>query len=225
MIITEGRVKVNGKTVSQLGEKADPSVDHIKVDGRLIKIPLSSRKEYYLLHKPQGVITSVEDEKGRPVVMDYVNSFRRIFPVGRLDFNSEGLIILTDDGDFCKILTDASSGIERVYEVKLRGTVAAEIKKKNIKKVYIEKGYVSYPVINILRETKGNTWVTTAIKTGRNREIRKIFDKLGYSVVRLKRIKYGPFELGNIPVGGSRKFTQEEISEAKRIVNKFKKKK
>ena len=221
-MIMEGRVKVNGNTVVELGTKAVPSVDHIRVDGRLIKKDSSShKKEYFLFNKPQGVITSLKDDKERPVVMDYVERETRLFPVGRLDYNSEGLLILTNDGDFCKILTDASSGIERVYDVKLRGSVSSEIRKKNITAVKIDKEYVSKPTIKVLRETKTNTWVRTYISTGRNREVRKIFDKLGYSVVRLKRIKYGPFELGNIATGKYRKFNADEIKEAKVIVEKF----
>lgn len=221
----EGRVKVNGNTILELGAKADPSADHIRVDGRLIKKNISSLKEYYLFNKPQGVITSVKDDKERSIVMDYIERKSRLFPVGRLDYNSEGLLILTNDGDLCKILTDAPSGIERVYDVKLRGVVGSEIRKKNITAVRIEKAYVSKPTIKVLRETKTNTWVRTYISTGRNREIRKIFEKLGYSVVRLKRIKYGPFGLGKLAAGKYRKFTTDEIKEARAIVEKFKIKK
>jgi len=223
-MIIEGRVKVNGKIVLELGTKVDPSVDHIRFDGKLIKNDATSLKEYFLFHKPQGVITSVEDDKGRPVVMDFIDREKRLFPVGRLDYNSEGLLIITNDGELCKILTDASSGIRRIYDVKLRGVVGNEIRKRNITAVKIEKGYVSKPTIKILRETKTNTWARTAITTGRNREVRKIFEKLGFSIVRLKRIKYGPFELGNLAAGKYRKLTANEIKEARTIVEKFKSK-
>lgn len=219
-LIMEGRVKVNGKIVTQLGTKADPSVDHIRVDGKLIKIKPSAKKEYYLFNKPQGVITSLEDEKGRKTVIDYFDTDKRLFPVGRLDYNSEGLLILTNDGDFCKILTDAANGIERVYDVKIQGFLDEKIKRRKINAVKLEKGYISKPIIEILKETNSNTWLRVTLRTGKNREVRRIFEKLGYTVVRLKRIKYGPFELGTLSKGEYRKFTAEEMKE----VNILKKK-
>jgi len=220
-MILEKRVTVNGKCVTELGTRADLQKDHIKVDGKLINFSLRGRKkEYLIFHKPAGVITSISDEEGRPVVMDYIKAGEGMFPVGRLDFNSEGLLIITNDGDFCKAMTDASGQIERVYEVKIRGKVEKDIVNKMNGRVRLDDGTISKPVVKMRRETEKNTWLSVSLKTGRNREVRRIMDKFRLTTVRLKRIKYGPYSIGTLTPGEYRKFTADEVRIAGEITEK-----
>ena len=211
-LIADGRVTVNGKVVAKLGTKADPSRDHIKVNGKLINPNLERRQDYYLLlNKPKGVLSSVSDPEGRKTVVELARGYGRLFPVGRLDYNSEGLIILTNDGDFANKVS-SSGRVAKTYEVKVKGLPNENAINKLRRGVRLADGFKTYPAeIRLLNTTKKNAWYEIVLHQGRNRQIRKMFDLIGYSVVKLRRTKIGSVPVGSLPVGQHRELTREEI--------------
>ncbi len=193
-LITAGRVSVNGEIVKELGTKADPDKDHIKVNGKLINPQLKSReKVYVLLNKPKGYLSSVSDPEGRPLVTELLpRSLGRLYPVGRLDFNTEGLLLLTNDGDFTNFVTSAKNRVEKVYEVKVKGVPpdgAIERLRRGIK---LEDGTRTAPAkIVKLNETKTNAWYEVLLHQGRNQQVRRMFELIGHSVLKLRRVRIG----------------------------------
>lgn len=205
-LILDGQVKVNGQTVTQLGTKADPRQDHIKVDGRLIHPePL----EYYLVNKPPGVLSSVSDPLNRPLVTGLVKSRCRLYPAGRLDFQSEGLMILTNDGVLTGKIT-RSGAIEKRYRVKVRGQPSEEKLSRIRTGVTIDGESFSRCKITVLKKSR-NCWYEVLLRQGRNRQIRRMFECIGHPVMRLRRIAIGPLDLGDLPPGGSRKMLSKEV--------------
>jgi 23S rRNA pseudouridine2605 synthase len=211
-LIVAGEVTVNGKIVTELGTKADPEKDHIKVSGKLINPKLEQRTEtYILLNKPKGVLSSISDPEGRPLVTDLVKGFGRLFPVGRLDFNTEGLIILTNDGKFANHIASGRS-IPKVYNVKVKGIPNENALNKLRKGIRLEDGFKTAPAtIERKRSTGKNDWFEVTLHEGHNQQIRKMFDAIGYSVTKLIRTKIGPLDDNSLPVGEYRELTAEEI--------------
>ena len=211
-IILDGEVTVNGKTVSELGTKADPETDHIKVRGRLINKELQKRdKVYVLLNKPRGYLTSAADPEGRKLVTDLVKGFGRLHPVGRLDFNTEGLLILTNDGEFTNHVS-SSRKIPKVYEVKVKGIPTPVAIRKLARGVTLEDGFKTAPAdIKTLNPTAKNGWYEVTLYEGHNQQIRKMFDAVGHSVVKLRRIAIGDIRDEQLPVGRFRKLSEKEI--------------
>jgi 23S rRNA pseudouridine2605 synthase len=191
-IIKAGEVTVNGK-VAELGTKADPEVDHIKVRGRLINTKLSSKEHVYvLLNKPKGYLSSASDPQRRPLVTDLVKGQGRLHPVGRLDFNTEGLIILTNDGDFTNKVA-ASKTIPKIYQVKTKGMPTEVAIRKLRRGIQLEDGFKTAPAdIKILKPTDKNGWYEVTLYEGHNQQIRKMFDAIGHSVLKLRRVQIGP---------------------------------
>ena len=210
-LIKAGEVTVNGK-IAELGTKADPDTDHIKVRGRLINTKLREREQaYILLNKPKGYLSSVADPQQRPLVTDLVKGHGKLHPVGRLDFNTEGLIILTNDGEFTNKLT-RSKTIPKIYQVKTKGMPTEVAIRKLRRGIVLEDGFKTAPAdIKILKPTDKNGWYEVTLYEGHNQQIRKMFDAVGHSVVKLKRIAIGSVTDAGLPVGRSRKLTAEEI--------------
>ena len=205
-LISEGRVSVNGKTVTELGSKADPDVDEIRVDERRVKGPQHHR--YFLLNKPRGYVTTRSDPEQRPTVLDLLKGVREyVYPVGRLDFDSEGLLILTNDGDLAATLTHPRHEVERVYEAQVLGVPDAHDLDRLSRGIVIEGRRTSPAQIDLLpeRRTQGDTSVLRiTIHEGRTRQVRKMCDAIGHPVRTLKRIRIGPIadknsESGKLP--------------------------
>ena len=193
-LITSGKVTINGKVITELGTKADPAKDHIKVNGKLINPLLSGQqKVHVLLNKPRGYLSSVSDPEGRPLVTELLPpSLGRIYPVGRLDFNTEGLLLLTNDGDFTNFITAARNRVEKVYEAKVKGVPPETAIERLRRGVVLEDGTRTAPAkIKLLDETDSNSWFEISLHQGRNQQIRRMFDLIGYSVVKLRRVRIG----------------------------------
>lgn len=213
-MIVAGEVSVNGTIITELGTKADPEKDHIKVRGRLINKKLETRADVYVLvNKPKGYLSSAADPEGRKLVIDLVKGKGRLHPVGRLDYNSEGLIILTNDGNFTNYVA-GSKTIPKVYEVKVKGLPNKNAINKLRKGVLLEDGYKTAPAeIKELTPTDKNGWYEVTLYEGHNQQIRKMFDTIGHSVVKLKRIAIGPIADKYLKVGESRPLTPKEIEQ------------
>jgi 23S rRNA pseudouridine2605 synthase len=221
-LITQGRVSVNGHTVTELGSKADLATDHVKVDGKLLRGP--ERHVYLLLNKPRGYVTTVSDPEGRPTVMDLVkNAGARIYPVGRLDWSSEGLLLLTNDGDLASRLTRASSHVQKTYLVKIAGRAdAADIEKlrRGIRigarsgPRRVEQVFTAPAQVRLTRDA-ANPWYEVTLIEGRNRQIRRMFEEIGHHVEKIKRVRYGPLKLDLEP-GQSRELTPAEVTALRR---------
>ncbi|MGH9948395.1 MAG: pseudouridine synthase [Pyrinomonadaceae bacterium] len=211
-LILDGVVAVNGEIVTELGTKADPEKDHIKVRGKLINTALKNRENVYvLLNKPKGYLSSAADAEGRKLVTDLVRGYGRLHPVGRLDFNTEGLIILTNDGEFTNTVA-ASKKIPKIYHVKTKGLPTDVAIRKLARGVMLEDGYKTAPAdIKPLKPTDKNGWYEVTLYEGHNQQIRKMFDLVGHSVVKLKRVRIGDVADAYLPVGKHRKLTTAEI--------------
>ncbi len=213
-LIRAGEVTVNGEIVTELGTKADPEKDHIKVKGKLINVALANRSNVYiLLNKPKGYLSSAADPEGRKLVTDLVKGRGRLHPVGRLDYNTEGLIILTNDGDFTNYVA-SSKAIPKVYEVKVKGMPTPVAINKLRRGVLLEDGFKTAPAdIRELNHTDKNGWYEVTLHEGHNQQIRKMFDAIGHSVVKLKRIAIGSISDPYLKVGESRTLTQQEVAD------------
>lgn len=214
-IIKQGRVKVNGKIVTELGVKVNPDSDKIEVDGKIIS---SEKKVYLLLNKPTGYVTTVDDPRGRKTVLDLIKGVKqRIYPVGRLDYDTSGLLLLTNDGELTYILTHPSHMINKTYQVEVSG----KPKKKDFhmleKGVELEDGLTAPAIVDGIERKGNNTVFYLTIHEGRNRQVRRMCKKIGYPVIKLKRIRFGPLKLNNIPVGKFRYLTDKELESLKKI--------
>ncbi len=205
-LIRQGRVTLNGHPASKLGTSADPAKDKIRVDGVLLR---PEKLEYHLVNKPQGVLSSVSDPKGRPVVTDLIRSSRRLYPAGRLDFQSEGLMVLTNDGGLTRKII-SSGQIEKQYRVKVRGQPRQEMLQRLRQGGRIGGERFSSCRITLLKKGS-NCWYQVALFHGRNRQIRRMFDHIGHPVMRLRRVSIGPILLGDLSPGASRKMTAKEV--------------
>ena len=193
-LIAAGRVTVNGEVVKELGSKADPEKDHIKVNGKLINPQLQSReKVHVLLNKPKGYLSSVSDPEGRPLVTELLPpSLGKLYPVGRLDFNTEGLLLLTNDGDFTNFITAARNRVEKVYEVKVKGVPSEGGIQRLRRGITLEDGTRTAPAkIKMLHETQTNAWYEVLLHQGRNQQVRRMFELIGHSVLKLRRVRIG----------------------------------
>lgn len=211
-LIQNGEVTVNGEIINELGTKADPEKDHIKVQGKLINQKLAMRENaYILLNKPKGYLSSAADPEGRKLVTDLVKGFGKLHPVGRLDYNTEGLIILTNDGVFTNLVA-SSKRIPKVYEVKTKGIPTEVAINKLRRGTTLEDGFKTAPAeIKILKPTAQNGWFEVTLTEGHNQQIRKMFDSIGHSVVKLKRIAIGHINYDRLPVGAYRELDPEEV--------------
>lgn len=208
--IKAGRVQVNDRVVTEMGVVIDPSVDVVKVDGRIVEYQPVRR--YIALHKPRFCVTTVYDPQGRPTVMDYVASVReRIYPVGRLDFDAEGLLLLTNDGELAHRLIHPSFGVKKEYLVLVEGHPGKWFFQKWREGVYLEEGKTSPAEVWVVKRERQGTWIRVVLHQGWYRQIKRMGQVTGHQVLRIKRIAYGPITLGNLRPGEFRELTQEEI--------------
>jgi 23S rRNA pseudouridine2605 synthase len=220
--ITAGYVQVNGAVVRELGSKADPETDHIRVNGKLLQ-PVQ-RHVYLLLNKPKGYVTTVSDPENRPTVMQLIRGVKkRVYPVGRLDYASEGLLLLTNDGELANKLMKAASQVPKTYVVKVAGAPSNEALEKLRAGVSIETGdgrrvRTSPAGIKLIKEAN-NPWYEVTLIEGRNREIRRMFEKVGHHVEKIKRVRYGPLAL-DVPPGEFRELTSQEVDRLRTAANK-----
>ena len=209
-MIAEGRISVNRVMKTEPGTKADPQKDEIRVDGRLISC--ETEKIYILLHKPRGYVTTLSDPQGRPIVTDLLGGItERVFPVGRLDYDSEGLLILTNDGDFSQCLQHPRYRIPKTYRVKAEGQFPREEIQTLERGFDLPDGRFSATDVRVEKTNKGCTWVGLTIQDGRNRVIRRAFEALGHDVVRLVRVAVGDLNLGSVGEGSWRTLTPHEV--------------
>jgi 23S rRNA pseudouridine2605 synthase len=222
-IIEQGRVQVNGKIITVLGAKADAGRDHIRVDGKLLQG--AERLRYFVLNKPKGFVTTVKDPEGRPTVMQFFDKMKeRLYPVGRLDYMSEGLLVVTNDGELANKLTKAASGVEKTYLVKVAGQpTEAEL---DILRggVAIERGKPGSPKVRTsparIRQVRqgDNPWYEVVLIEGRNRELRKMFEEVGHFVEKIRRVGYGPLVLDQEP-GHMRELQPEELTALRQVAD------
>jgi 23S rRNA pseudouridine2605 synthase len=217
-LIAAGEVTVNGKVVTEPGTKADPARDHIKVRGRLINPLLEAReKVYVLLNKPRGYLASLSDPEERPLVTELVPaSLGRLHPVGRLDFNTEGLLILTNDGDLTNYVTAARNGVAKVYEVKVKGVPPEDAIERLRRGIRLDDGTLTAPAqVTHAGETGTNAWFQVILHEGRNQQIRRMFDAIGHSVLKLRRTRIGDLQDERLPVGAYRLLSPAEVARLK----------
>ena len=213
-LITGGHITVNGKTITELGTKADPDRDHIKVKGKLINPQLREReKVYVLLNKPKGYLTSLSDPKKRPLVTDLIpSSLGRLHPVGRLDFNTEGLLLLTNDGEFTNRITAARNGVPKVYRVKVKGVPTEKAVARLRRGISLGEDERTAPAeVRRLRPSETNSWFEVVLFEGRNQQIRRMFDAIGHSVLKLSRTRIGPLNDDRLRPGDWRYVTAAEV--------------
>jgi 23S rRNA pseudouridine2605 synthase len=222
-LIVAGRVQVNGKVVTELGTKADATRDHIRVDGKLLHG--AERPRYYVVNKPKGYVTTVSDPQGRPTVMQLIRGGERVFPVGRLDYASEGLLLMTNDGALANGLTRAAAKVEKTYLVKVSGKPAEAGLEQIRKGMMIERGkpgsgegrVLTAPAkLRLFRDAE-NPWYELVLIEGRNREIRKMFEEIGNHVEKIRRIGYGPLVL-DVEPGEARELTEQEVEKLRRAM-------
>ena len=213
-MILAGDVTVNGQVVCKLGAKADPEHDHIKVAGKLINPRLArASKVYVLLNKPKGYLSSKFDPEGRPLVTQLLPDLKPdVHPVGRLDFNSEGLLLLTNDGEPTHRLTAPRYHVSKVYLVKVKGVPAQKQIEMMRRRLNIEGRRTAPAGIEKVGETESNSWFSVALVEGRNQQIRKMFEKMGHSVLKLKRVAIGPLGDAGLPLGKSRRLSAGEVT-------------
>ena len=218
-LILQGRVTVNGEAVTTLGAKADPGQDDIRVDGRRIARP--TRRRYILLNKPRGYVTTRSDPQQRRTVMDLLKGVREyLYPVGRLDYDSEGLLLLTNDGDLAARLTHPRHEVERVYAARVRGVPDRHALERLASGIPIDGRKTAPARVRVTdrSETEGDAHavVEITLHEGRNRQVRRMFDAIGYPVDRLRRTRIGPIEDPRMPVGHWRELTPREVEQLRR---------
>ena len=208
-LIEAGRIDVDGEIVTKLGTTVDPAINKVSVDGD----PLKKQKlVYFAVNKPTGVVTTNRDPHGRPRVIDFVPPTDRVFPVGRLDRSSEGLILLTNDGELAQKLTHPKFGVKKVYRGTVAGRVTGETMRKMREGIYIAEGHVKVDGARLLKAKGKATEMEIILREGKNREIRRILARLGHKVQHLRRIAVGPLRLGDTPPGAYRIVTREEVA-------------
>lgn len=208
-LILDGRVTVNGQVVRELGSKADPLHDRIEVDGR--PLPKPSDKVYLVLHKPQGYVSTVKDPRRRRTVMDLVYPVPGLHPVGRLDYETSGILLMTNDGDFTLAMTHPRFGLPKVYHATLRGRPSELALQKLREGIVLDDGPTQPAEVVRLGHEGGMTNVQVTIHEGRNRQVRRMFEAIGHPVLRLKRTAVGPIKLGQLAPGQVRPLGPEEV--------------
>ena len=215
-LILEGSVTVNGAVIRELGSKADPEKDAIKVMGKLIHLP--QRKTYVILHKPRGYITSMSDPEGRPVVTELLKGVKaRVVPVGRLDYDTEGLLLLTDDGDLAHTLMHPAHEIPKTYVAKVKGVLEEEEVRKLEKGVRVRGRMTAPATVKKIRKAEENSWIEITIHEGRYHQVRRMLEEVEHPVLKLIRVRYATMELGGLPPGKYRYLTPQEVKSLKAL--------
>ena len=208
-MITSGRVTVNDQVVTELGSKACPSKDRITVDGKLLSF--GARHLYILLNKPVGYLTALSDTRGRPLVTDLLKDVNeRVFPVGRLDYNTEGLLFLTNDGEWANRLMHPRHEVEKEYHVRVRGKVNESQIKRLAAGIELDDGMTARATVKMVKSGDNNDWISITIHEGRNRQIRRMCEAVSLFVVRLKRVRYGSLSVSPLKPGQHRELLPDE---------------
>lgn len=209
-LIVNGQVTINGVVVTELGTKADPAKDKITVNGKLLQV--SEQRLYILLNKPAGYMTTLDDPEGRPLVTELLKEKinERVYPVGRLDYNTEGLLLLTNDGEWANRLMHPRHEIDKEYHVRVRGKAHNSQLNQLAAGVVIDEKPTAPATVKLIKEGEQNDWLSITIHEGRNRQIRRMCEAVSLSVVRLKRVRYGSLVLGNLRSGEFRFLTEAE---------------
>lgn len=210
-LIVDGRVTVNGEMVTELGSRVDPAVDKVAVDGTAVQLDVSKR--YVMLNKPTGVVSSMRDERGRPDLRSYVVDFEeRLFNVGRLDADTSGLLLLTNDGELAQVLAHPSFGVEKTYIATVRGLVTPAALRRLRDGVDLDDGPIAADRARLIGEpSKGRSIVELTLHSGRNRIVRRMLDAVDHPVLDLVRRGFGPLRLGPLPLGRSRELSRVEL--------------
>ena len=216
-LIAEGHVAVNGAVVTEMGVQVDENADRVTVDGKLVH--LEEEKHYLAYYKPVGEVTTVSDPEGRPTVMDKFRDYPvRLYPVGRLDFDSEGLLLLTNDGEMMNNMLHPSREVDKTYLAKVSNRVDEETVRRLRAGVRLDDERMTSPAkVRIVRYEAFDTVVLVTIHEGRYRQVRRMFDAVGHQVVQLKRVGFGPIQLGDIPRGQWRRLTDAEVRKLKEV--------
>lgn len=220
-IISENRVIVNGKIMNNPAYQVQEG-DIVKVDGD--EINLKEKFEYFILNKPLGIVSTVSDEKNRNNVVDLINTKSRIYPVGRLDMDTTGLLVLTNDGEFTNIMTHPRYELEKTYIAKLNGNIENSELEKLRTGINLDGKITKEGKFKIIKTTDNYSIVEVKIEEGRNRQVRRMFDAIGYTVESLKRVKFGDIELGDLSIGEYRPFNDRELNYVETLKDEFKRK-
>lgn len=213
-MIAEGLVTVNGRVITEMGVQVEET-DEIRVNGELVKP--EAVKKYVLYHKPIGEVTTVSDPEGRPTVMDHFRDYPvRLYPVGRLDFDSEGLLLLTNDGDLAEKMMHPSNEVDKTYLARVTGSVSLESVRDLRMGVMLDDHKTSPAKVRIIKQETFATVVLVTIHEGRNRQVRRMFEAVGHKVLMLRRVQFGPLELGDLKRGQWREMTDAEVLKLKR---------
>lgn len=208
--IVEGRIRVNGETVTELGRRVNPETDLIDVDGTAVQLDVTKR--YVMLNKPTGVVSSLRDENGRPDLRVFTDDYEeRLYNVGRLDAETSGLLVLTNDGDLAHVLAHPSFGVTKVYIAKVAGEVTAQTISKLTKGIDLDDGPIAADKARLLDTSRGSSLVELTLHSGRNRIVRRMLAAVGHPVTELVRRQFGPLHLGTLPVGKTRELTKIEL--------------
>jgi len=212
-LVIESRVTVNGKPAT-VGMKVNPAKDHIKVNGKLLKS--YEPKVYFMFNKPRSVITSMSDPGGRAALKDFLTGIRfRVFPVGRLDYDSEGLLLITNDGDLAHSLLHPSGKIPKTYAVKVKGMITESALERLRRGIMLDDGLTSPARVRAVRRTENNSWIEITIQEGRNRQVRRMLERVGHPVIKLKRTAINGLKLGDLGAGQIRRLTSKELGQIK----------
>ncbi len=215
-MIAEGRVRVNGQTVTEMGVQVDEQADRVLVDGAPVR--MEAEKHYLAYYKPVGEVTTVSDPEGRETVMDKFRDYPvRLYPVGRLDFDSEGLLLLTNDGEMMQRLLHPSHEVPKRYLCKVSNRLNEESVRRLRQGVMMDGRLTSPAEVRVVRYEAFDTVVLVTIHEGRNRQVRRMFEAVGHQVVALRRVGFGPIQLGDLPRGMWRRLTAEEIRRLKEL--------
>jgi 23S rRNA pseudouridine2605 synthase len=218
-LIVAGRVHVNGSLVRQLGTSVDPATDRIEFDGRSLVMPAGH--VYYVMNKPFGVVTTMRDPEGRRTVADLVRSHgveQRIVPVGRLDFDTAGVLLLTDDGDLAHVLTHPRFGVEKTYRATVRGRLTPEHVAALGSGIRLEDGRAEPAVLRVVAVRRMRSTIDITIHEGRNRQVRRMFERIEHPVLDLVRLRFGPIALGALGPGELRSASEREVRELRAIL-------
>ena len=210
-MIVAGRVTVNGRVVRELGTRVDQTRDHVKVDGRHLKP--AQPQTFVMLHKPAGVVSAMSDPEGRPTIGDLLHGVGpRVFPVGRLDFDSEGLILLTNHGELAQALLHPRYHVPKTYRIKVKGTLSDEEIQSLEAGVKLDDGPTGKAILQKVRKVEKNSWLDITIFEGRKHQVKRMLETVGHPVIKLIRIRFGPLMLGDLPAGRYRYLTDREAN-------------
>jgi 23S rRNA pseudouridine2605 synthase len=215
-LVREGRVEVDREVVTELGTRVDPQRQEIRVDGEALLRP---KLAYFAVNKPVGVVSTARDPAGRPRVTDLLPpNVPRVFCVGRLDLASEGLILVTNDGELVNGLTHPRHGVEKIYHVQVAGQVERDVLAQLHRGIHLAEGFAHVKHVRIKSRRKRSTILEMVLDEGRNREVRRLLARVGHKVHRLKRVAVGPVRLGELPTGAVRPLTKKEVESLQRAV-------